>query len=150
MRLSVRAATARTTSFLQRTAVEHGQTTLAVEPSDLPVAANPDIAELVGTADLVGILDGDKLTNERLPEVQTILGRVEFRVPGGETSDVVGHTEDTAGVEGGEVLSGRGESVNANDKRGDLVARRHDDDVGGGADLGQVGVQGVAPANWSA
>lgn len=49
---------------------------MSVDAGDGPVTTDPNVAKLVGTADLVNILQGDELTNERLPEIETVLGRV--------------------------------------------------------------------------
>lgn len=125
------------------TTVEHGQTTVRVNASGLPVTTHPGIAELVGTADLGDVLEGDELTNERLPEVQAVLGGVELSVDGGVAADVVGNAEDAALIEAGVELGGRRKGVLANDERSDLVAGGDDNDIGGGANLGQVGVESI-------
>jgi hypothetical protein len=134
----------------KHTTLEHSQAALAVETGDVPVTANPDVTKLVGTAELVSILDGDELTNEGLPEVEAVLGGVELRVLDGDTAHIVGDPEDVTLVEAGVHLGGRVEGVGTNDERGDLVAGRHDNDIGRGADLGEIRVESVAPASWSA
>lgn len=89
------------------TTIEHSQTTMAIDASSLPITAHPDIAKLVGTTNLVNILDGDKLTNKALPEVHSILGGVKLWVDSRETAHVVGNAEDVAVIQRGELLCGR-------------------------------------------
>lgn len=109
--------------------------------------SDPDIAILVRPRNLNHILDGDKLTDERLPKVHTVLVGLQGRILGADACDIVGDAENATLVERGEELSGRGSGIFAENEGLDVVVRGDDLDIGGVGELSQVVVQVVGPGN---
>lgn len=128
------------TENLDLTSLEHSDAAVSVDTSARPVATDPDVAELVGTAGLVGSLDGDELAEQTLPEVKTIAGRVKGRVGVGDEVHGIGDAKDAALVEAGVVGGGGRAGVDSNDERLDGVAAGEDLDVGRLADLDELNV----------
>jgi hypothetical protein len=54
------------------TVADHGKTTVLVQTRNLPVAPDPEIAKVVGSAESIRLGDSDKLTNKTLPKVKTV------------------------------------------------------------------------------
>lgn len=125
-------------SDLKLTSSKHGHAAMLIHSRGLPVTTNPGIAKLVGPADAIGALYRDQLTDQALPEIEAVLGRVELGVCAGDGGNIVGHTEDAASVEAGVLLGGRQGGVDADDQGCHLVAGGDDGDLGGGGELGQV------------
>lgn len=117
------------------TSLEHSDAAVGVDTRRLPCAADPDIAKLVGPACLIGTFDGDELTDQALPKVQAVLGRLKSRVGRGNEVDGIGHAKDASNIEAGVVLRRRRQGVDSNDKRFYSVAAGSDDNVGRLAEL---------------
>ncbi len=96
---------------------------MLIHTSNLPVTANPHVTVLARTADLVHVLQRNKLSDMTLPEIQTVVLRVKLRVRRGDAIDGVGHTKDTALIKARVLARGRGSRVDTNDKGSDLVTR---------------------------
>lgn len=113
---------------------------MAVQAGNLPVTANPDIAEAVGAADGVGILDGDQLADKALPEVEAVRVGLQLGVLDGDAVRLVGDGEDVAAVELGVLLGRRLGGVNANNEGLERRAGGLHDDVDGEGEFGEVEV----------
>ena len=81
------------------TVLKHGHTVVTVDTGNFPVAANPDIAESVGTTGLVRTLYGDELAHDALPEVEAILGRVQLRIGSRNEVDGIRNAKNATLVE---------------------------------------------------
>lgn len=100
---------------ISHTTVKHGQTTMTVQTRDLPVTPDPEITIVVGSADGIGAPNGDKLTRETLPKVQTIGVGLQLGVHLGNAALSIGHAKDITIIQLGKVLLWRLGSVLAND-----------------------------------
>jgi hypothetical protein len=62
------------------TVADHGETAVLVQTRNLPVAPDPEITEVVGSAESIRLRDSDKLTNKALPKVKTVCVRLQLGV----------------------------------------------------------------------
>lgn len=118
---------------------------MVVAARERPVAGNPSVAILVGLGEGHGLLDGNELAAQALPEVETILGWLQRGVCNAHQRLIVWHRENVSAVQAAELLGWRVWRVLPNDQGRHLVPAA---DLGlqrGARDLGQVEVVLVGP-----
>jgi hypothetical protein len=130
---------------ISHTTVKHGQTTMAVQARNLPVAPNPEITIVVWSADGIGATNGDKLTREALPKVQTVGVGLQLGVHLGNAALSIGYTKDITIIQLGKVLPRRLRRVLANDLGLELIVGRLNDNVSRRGDFCEVDVVIVGP-----
>ena len=130
---------------ISHTTVKHGQTTMTVQTRDLPVTPDPEITIVVGAADGIGAPNGDELTREALPKVQTVGVGLQLGVHLGNAALSIGHAKDITIIQLGKVLPWRLRRVLANDLGLELIVGRLNDNVSRRGDFCEVDVVIVGP-----
>lgn len=118
---------------------------MLVQTRNLPVAPDPEITKVVGSAESIRLGDSDKLANKTLPKVKTICVGLQLGVGHRDERLVVGNSKDIAIVKLGELLSRRVAGVLANNLGLELVVRGLDNNVLGGRDLSEINIVFVGP-----
>lgn len=127
------------------TAADHGKTTMLVQTRNLPVAPDPEIAKVVGSAESIRLRDSDKLTNQALPKVKTVCVRLQLGVGHRDERLVVRNSKNIAIIKLGELLSRRVTGVLANNLGLEFVVRGLYNNVLGRRDLSEIDIVFVGP-----